>query len=287
MNPNSYYKTCGVNPRPLRSGSARGGGLALGLVLTALAGTPEIEAQTPDPPTAPAPAPTPVPAPAPATPPTPAVPDSARFQLDSLRVEFERIGRARAEEVLRALEAHRGEFETVRIQLRREADSLRATLDPSLAPRIYVDGVEVMREGMVEMIREDGDGRERVTVTTLPLLAGQRMVAGLELTELNPSLARYFDVESGVLVTNVTEPSPGADAGILPGDVLIEVGGEPVHTVGEVRARFSQIVLMTASGDRGGTIVLRGPGSPESGGAEAVPVRVIREGEPLELVVPR
>ena len=53
---------------------------------------------------------------------------------------------------------------------------------------------------------------------------------GLTMQNLNPSLGEYFQLKSGkgVLVLEVEEDSPAAEAGFLPGDVIISIDGKAV-----------------------------------------------------------
>jgi hypothetical protein len=108
---------------------------------------------------------------------------------------------------------------------------------------------------------------------------GQRFVAGVELSNLNPSLARYFEVDTGVLVTAVTPGSPGAVAGLLPGDVILEVHGETVTTIQEVRRAMNRRPPARVI-DPGGADAARG-------GREPIPLRVVREGAAIALTIPR
>jgi len=55
---------------------------------------------------------------------------------------------------------------------------------------------------------------------------------GVELVELNPELGTYFGVERGVLVMEVDEDST---PGLVPGDVILEVGDREVETVRRAR----------------------------------------------------
>lgn len=59
---------------------------------------------------------------------------------------------------------------------------------------------------------------------------------GVSTMQLNKQLAEHFGVGSGkgVLVTEVSENSPAAKAGIKAGDVIIAVDGEEVAQVGEL-----------------------------------------------------
>ncbi|MFQ5960684.1 MAG: trypsin-like peptidase domain-containing protein, partial [Candidatus Methylomirabilales bacterium] len=62
-------------------------------------------------------------------------------------------------------------------------------------------------------------------------------VLGLTLAEVTPEKAKKFKlgVEKGVVVTDVTQGSSAARAGVRPGDMLTEVDHAPVKTIKEVR----------------------------------------------------
>jgi S1-C subfamily serine protease len=64
---------------------------------------------------------------------------------------------------------------------------------------------------------------------------GMRAVAGAELQELNPELARYFKVDEGLLVVNAAPSSPARRAGIQAGDVITGADGQKVSTVAQLR----------------------------------------------------
>jgi serine protease DegQ len=59
---------------------------------------------------------------------------------------------------------------------------------------------------------------------------------GVEPNELSPELAETFGVKttSGVIITGVLQNGPAAQAGIRPGDVIVNVAGKPVATVAEL-----------------------------------------------------
>ncbi|MFQ5802462.1 MAG: Do family serine endopeptidase [Candidatus Methylomirabilales bacterium] len=77
-------------------------------------------------------------------------------------------------------------------------------------------------------------------------------VLGLTLAELTPETAQKFklSVKAGVVVTEVSEGSAAARAGVRPGDLLAEVDQEPVKTLEQVRralkgwARQAHLVLI-------------------------------------------
>lgn len=72
-----------------------------------------------------------------------------------------------------------------------------------------------------------------------PYLAGMNRVAGAEFTPLVGDLATYFQAEDGLLVTDVAEGTPAAEAGLVPGDVIIEARGRPVPSIDALRAALS------------------------------------------------
>ncbi|KQR45039.1 trypsin-like peptidase domain-containing protein [Acidovorax sp. Leaf160] len=56
---------------------------------------------------------------------------------------------------------------------------------------------------------------------------------GVEPNELSPELAATFGVKAteGVIITGVLQAGPAAQAGVRPGDVIVEVDGKPTHNV--------------------------------------------------------
>ncbi|MGD2122831.1 MAG: PDZ domain-containing protein [Gemmatimonadota bacterium] len=95
-----------------------------------------------------------------------------------------------------------------------------------------------------------------------PIIEGQTVVYGAQLAPLNPQLAEYFSVEHGVMVIEVLEDTPAADAGLQGGDIIVSVGGEEVATLSDLRF---------------GLAAFEGP----------LQVGVIRKGEPVEVQIRR
>lgn len=64
---------------------------------------------------------------------------------------------------------------------------------------------------------------------------------GMSLQELNPQLRNQLSVPSGrggAVVTSVEPGSAAANAGLRPGDVVLDVNRNPVHSVGETTTAF-------------------------------------------------
>jgi hypothetical protein len=96
-----------------------------------------------------------------------------------------------------------------------------------------------------------------------PYIAGWDRVAGARLTPLNAGLAEYFGTPRGVLVVEVAEGTPAAEAGLRAGDVLLKVGGVEVDDLDPLRRAIA--------------------GARE----EQVPITVWRKGRRAELKLPR
>lgn len=61
---------------------------------------------------------------------------------------------------------------------------------------------------------------------------GLRASHGISLVTLNPALGRYFDAESGALVTAAEEDNP---LGLEAGDVILAIDGRTIDSAGDVR----------------------------------------------------
>ncbi|MFI5180423.1 MAG: Do family serine endopeptidase [Thermoanaerobaculia bacterium] len=70
-------------------------------------------------------------------------------------------------------------------------------------------------------------------------------VLGLELADLTPELRREFRVDreaaQGVLITHVKPVSPAADAGLIDGDVVLEVNGVEVGSTADLQAQVKKV----------------------------------------------
>jgi len=125
---------------------------------------------------------------------------------------------------------------------------------------------------------------------------GTRAVAGAELTSLTPSLARYFDVDGGVLITAVTERSQAADSGLEAGDVVVAVNGEAVETIAALRTAILRLQrspvtvgMVRQRGStpepvivRGDAVIVRGTDRRDDE-PEPIVLGIIREGRSMEI----
>lgn len=68
---------------------------------------------------------------------------------------------------------------------------------------------------------------------------------GLGLAAVTPELRRVYNLDdtvNGVMVTKVDPDSDAADKGVQPGDIVMSVANQAVHTPGEVKSRIAQAV---------------------------------------------
>jgi S1-C subfamily serine protease len=153
--------------------------------------------------------------------------------------------------------------DTLQVRLRVNMDSIRTEMDRQLR---QAEARIVMVRRLAEEARREGEAVRRVwgEGDFVAFRTGQRVVAGAEVTPLNPDLARYFGTESGVLTVEVLEDTPAARGGLRGGDVIVRVGDEGVSSVAQLR-----------------TALELGYRSPP------VPVTVIREGREVQLLLPR
>jgi S1-C subfamily serine protease len=72
---------------------------------------------------------------------------------------------------------------------------------------------------------------------------------GVEPADLSPELIETFGVQAkrGVLITGVLQNGPAAQAGVRPGDVIVEVAGKQVANVSELLSSVAALKPGTAA----------------------------------------
>jgi serine protease Do len=99
--------------------------------------------------------------------------------------------------------------------------------------------VEVIRKAQKKAFRvEVGELKEEGEPATVPETEPN---LGLTLKEITPELARNFRLSetSGLVVVQVEANSAAAEAGVSPGDIILEVDQAPVKTLGEFNKNIS------------------------------------------------
>jgi serine protease Do len=65
---------------------------------------------------------------------------------------------------------------------------------------------------------------------------------GVAITELTPDIAEHLELPAGikgVVIADVEDGSPAAEAGLQPGDIIQEINRKPVRTVSDFQAQLS------------------------------------------------
>ncbi len=99
--------------------------------------------------------------------------------------------------------------------------------------------VEVIRQGKKNTFQlEVGELKEEGEP---PAVAEAEPNLGLTLKEITPELARNFRLSetTGLVVVQVEANSPAAEAGVAPGDIILEVDQASVRTLGEFNKKIS------------------------------------------------
>ena len=114
--------------------------------------------------------------------------------------------------------------------------------------------VRIMRKGKEEIRKvtlgrlEDGEKAQQAALGTQPnqpsAAPATTSVLGMELAGATDQVRRRFSLKDGikgVVVTRVDANSNAADKRLVPGDVILEVGQEPVTNPADVSKRVDQL----------------------------------------------
>jgi serine protease Do len=113
--------------------------------------------------------------------------------------------------------------------------------------------VRIMRKGQEETRRvtlgrlEDGERQQQAALGSQPnqpAAPATTTVLGMELAGVNDQIRRRFNLKDGVrgvVVTRVDANSNAADKRLAAGDVILEVGQEPVSSPADVSRRVDQL----------------------------------------------
>ena len=123
---------------------------------------------------------------------------------------------------------------------------------------LFMDSSLALAQGSVAGSEED----EARYVVRLHSSGHNRGYLGIQVVSLTPELLDHFGVgrDEGVLVARVVADSPAELAGVKTGDVLVEVGGESVASLWDLRRQLSSHLE-----------------------GQDVPLRLVRAGEVLDL----
>lgn len=173
---------------------------------------------------------------------------AAREQLDSVR----KIRRKQMEELHARLREVRQAASDVEREEREEA---AARVERSLERR-----AEQMRrlDSAFRAWEPPAPPEAYRSVSEAGLASRVHRLGGAELLALHPELARSFPgVESGLLVLRTVEGTPAAEAGLRPGDVIVEAAGLSIARASDLKGalvghaeRDSTVVTWVRGGER-------------------------------------
>lgn len=135
---------------------------------------------------------------------------------------------------------------------------------------MLVGGTEIGKTVMLTVLRKGETHSLQITVAEMPAGDGagaiRRTAAdwGMTTANISPGLARRFNVDQGkgVVITAVSAASPAEDAGLQPGDVIVQVDREPVGNLAEYRKVLAatndaqQLLLLVERQGQGVFVVL-------------------------------
>ncbi|MGQ2980741.1 MAG: PDZ domain-containing protein, partial [Polaromonas sp.] len=111
--------------------------------------------------------------------------------------------------------------------------------------------LEVWRQGAnKELTARLGSADQKVAQAEGPKASAAQGRLGLALRPLQPDEQQEAGVDSGLLVQQAS--GPAAQAGVLPGDVLVSINGTPVRNIEQVRS------MVAKSGKSVALLILRG-----------------------------
>ena len=101
--------------------------------------------------------------------------------------------------------------------------------------------VTVIRDGKKKVFTvKIGELKDEVVAAVSPAVTSD---LGLTVKELTPELADRLglDEKEGVIITGVTDDSPAAEAGLKPGDLVIEINRRPIASQGDYNLALKKI----------------------------------------------
>jgi serine protease Do len=125
------------------------------------------------------------------------------------------------------------------------------------------DGKEVALKVKLEELPAQGEARQGMPGRGGPA-ATKQGGRGIELSDMTPDLKRRLQtkLDAGAVVTGVAPDSPAGTAGLQPGDVIVQIGEDPVKTAADAAKLLGKV-----------------EGKP-------VRLRVVREGHGMFLILP-
>lgn len=168
----------------------------------------------------------------------------------------ELIQRLRAQERELVLQQERMADELIRV--REEAMDQRWVGEEPPAEISYRDALRVREEDAARAL--DAAYDLRFQGDRSPLLIGQGYILGADMKPLIPAMAEMLSSDRGILVYQVPDGTPASEAGLRDLDVIVQIAGEEINSIGDVRLSLEVF-------------------------PRPITIRVIRRGEPVEIII--
>ena len=120
--------------------------------------------------------------------------------------------------------------------------------------------VVILRDGKQTALPLTVGKMQRDDIATNDANEPERGQWGLQLQDITPEMARQLGLSSdqGVRIAAVQPDSPAAEAGVRSGDILLQVGQQPVHSVQDVQNAIAQAedaLLLLVQRNRGSLFI--------------------------------
>ncbi len=102
--------------------------------------------------------------------------------------------------------------------------------------------VVISRNGKKKVLELTVGEMKEETVSESPERDSDRPNLGLGVREITPEMAQQYGLsrESGVIVVQVNPNSPAAEAGLIPGDIILEIDRQPVPDLESFREKIEK-----------------------------------------------
>jgi hypothetical protein len=170
--------------------------------------------------------------------------DSVKTAIIGLRgalsqvAEATRVREREIREVVRVRARALDDNDAQLLRLRSDNEQVQEDLE-----RLAVRLVEIGSNEREARRQAAGPGADSETLVrpVTAYVVGRNFVAGAQFNDLNAQLGTYFGTDRGVLVIQVLSGTPSDEAGLVPGDVVTNVGDTEIDSVEGFRAALNAV----------------------------------------------
>ena len=146
---------------------------------------------------------------------------------------------------------HNGKKETRQVELGEREDNF--TWTEAGDGNVFMfkgDGDEDIHLEMLKGLHEDMDGEHQIIIKKMTdgghgdvaFFNADRGFLGVHLDDISGQMGDYFEVKDGksVLITEVTEDSPAAKAGLKAGDIIVKLDDEDIASTDQLHQKMAE-----------------------------------------------